>query len=710
MTTDRAPLPPLAIPVKWGHREAPGSYLTRLLATNDIPMGDAMRYVNKLCQHAAEPTAHATHLRDVIPVELGHRSPDLATLIRSRAQPLGSAPYPSPRYGCRLCSAGEVIRQVAHDSENLCLKHAGQMVWIGPGTVPDSQRILPFDRHIARAERLHRRYSAARRFNPDLTARTWEMTRDNARLSGWAHVDPVLSKLHQYDRPSWQVDARLALYPSTVALAQLLTDQRHLSIWLNPALSNRELRTLFTTALLDTGQYPCGIRDLVERMLVHLRPLRQRAATWDHNPTWRTAPWLWEQDLSTVDISDWGPAGPSSADPIDTRRCIDIAMYDMLPRNPLAIDEWDWQANGCASPWTAPPTLDAWYVCQTCHNRYQAPIRRRANGAACQICNDQQIVPGVNDLASRRPDIAAQWDPTPGVNSRTPEQVTPRSRRTMGWLCPRCGHRWRTSVVSRSNADDCKQCALLTRQDAQEPRAILRPGVNDLATLYPNLAAQWDPTPGVNAQKPQQLTAQSNRRIGWKCPTCTARWTAPVYGRVAGGGCPVCAGQRTLAGHNDLATHRPDLAQEWDDTPGANTKRPQQVSLRSNYEAAWVCRSCGARWDAKVFSRSLGRGCPYCVGVRVWPGHNDLASQRPDLAAEWATAPGKNTRTPNKVSLYSNYRATWCCQTCGQEWKSQVCARSRTRGSGCPTCRRKERGTRAEDTVMRATSSWPIEP
>ena len=31
------------------------------------------------------------------------------------------------------------------------------------------------------------------------------------------------------------------------------------------------------------------------------------------------------------------------------------------------------------------------------------------------------------------------------------------------------------------------------------------------------------------------------------------------YGR----GCPVCAGQQVLAGYNDLASKRPDLAKEW---------------------------------------------------------------------------------------------------------------------------------------------------
>ncbi len=244
MTPPRTPLPPLATPVKWGHREAPGPYLGRLLAANKVPASDAWRFMKALRDRASEPQGHDAHLLELMAAELGGRPIDLPTDIRGRAQPLGSAPYPTPRFGCRLCSSGEVIQQVAHDSENLCLTHPGQMVWIGPGTSPDTQRVLPYDPQTARAERLYRRYSANRRFNPDLTTRSWEMVRDNARLSRFANVHPVLSRLGLYDRESWKIDARLALYPATVALARLLSDQRHLSIWLNPALSHGELHAV----------------------------------------------------------------------------------------------------------------------------------------------------------------------------------------------------------------------------------------------------------------------------------------------------------------------------------------------------------------------------------------------------------------------------------------------------------------------------------
>lgn len=712
MKPDRTPLPPLASQVKWGHREAPGSFLIRLLAANLIDTRNAARYVARLCRQAPGIRGYAEYLRDAMAAELGGRSPELVAAIRSRSQPIASAPYPTPRYGCVLCSGGVRIRQVAHDAENLCLRHPGQLVWVGPGTDPSNQIIVRYDGQIAHAERLHRRYTAVRRFNPDLTARASEMVRDNARLSHWAELHPVLRHLPLEDRRAWETKARLALYPATVALAQILTDQRNLSTWLNPALSNQELRRLFAVSLLRTGQFPCGIRDLVERMLLHLRPLRDRAATWNDDDNWRDAPWLWQMQLAAVDPSTWHASRRAAPEPIDTGGCIDSDMYHLLPRNPLAIEEWDWQENGCATPWNAPATLEAWYICQSCNSRYQARTRQRARGSGCSNCHSPHLLPGVNDLKTRHPEIAAQWDPTPGANTLTPEQITQYSSEEMGWVCPEWGHQWRATVRARTYGGKCPHCERVRRVEERKGARVLQPGLNDLATLRPEIAAQWDAKPGMNTKTPHQVTTGSMHRAWWVCPNCTGRWIAPIRRRVAGSGCPYCAGKKVLLGHNDLATLRPTLAQEWDHTTGANGRGPEQVTVSSGYKAAWVCRICGARWNATVNSRTQGNGCPYCAGVQIWVGRNDLASQRPEVAAEWSKSRGTNSRTPTEVALNSHYRATWRCGTCGHQWTARVSERTRDNGSGCPACarRREPPSTNTPKPIPRQVQRWLREP
>lgn len=70
-------------------------------------------------------------------------------------------------------------------------------------------------------------------------------------------------------------------------------------------------------------------------------------------------------------------------------------------------------------------------------------------------------------------------------------------------------------------------------------------------------------------------------------------------------GCPVCAGQKIVAGINDLATLRPELAREalFDATT---------IAVRSGKKLPWKCAE-GHVWEAVVAARSVGVGCPFCA-------------------------------------------------------------------------------------------------
>lgn len=68
-------------------------------------------------------------------------------------------------------------------------------------------------------------------------------------------------------------------------------------------------------------------------------------------------------------------------------------------------------------------------------------------------------------------------------------------------------------------------------------------GFNDLATLAPEVAAQWYWT--LNGSlTPEQVTAGSRRKVWWECPYGHV-WKAAIYSRTGEqhSGCPVCAGK-----------------------------------------------------------------------------------------------------------------------------------------------------------------------
>ncbi len=127
-------------------------------------------------------------------------------------------------------------------------------------------------------------------------------------------------------------------------------------------------------------------------------------------------------------------------------------------------------------------------------------------------------------------------------------------------------------------------------------------------------------------------------------------------------------------------TAYPHLLAEWHPTKNGNLD-PTKITYGSNKKVWWVCRA-GHEWGSKVYSRAQsGNGCPHCSGRRPIPGETDLASQRPDLAAEWSP---NNDRGPGNVSVGSEYRAVWVCTEHSHEWVARV--NHRTSGTGCPVC------------------------
>ena len=67
-------------------------------------------------------------------------------------------------------------------------------------------------------------------------------------------------------------------------------------------------------------------------------------------------------------------------------------------------------------------------------------------------------------------------------------------------------------------------------------------GFNDLATLCPEIAAQWDPSLN-GALTPEMVMPGSHQKVWWRCPEGHV-WKAAVFSRTGKQkcGCPVCAG------------------------------------------------------------------------------------------------------------------------------------------------------------------------
>ena len=552
--------------VKWLHLESVESLTRRLLAANGID-SQALRLARApgLQEHRYRVDDHAVFIEGLAGRPAGHYE-----LLERFAQPDSALVYPE-RFLCRLCAGGKRVEQIPHDRENWCLRHPGQMVWVGPSTAPEAQLIVPFDRAIAKAERRFRRMVAAGRVDARLHARTWEMVRDNAwltRSNTWKSPLAEFSEDHE-------VRGRVALYPETVGIVALLSDRTNIERW--RTWHGDELRDDIAN-VLPPMQGPVEV--LVERIVLWLRPLRRKIRPTRINPL--NVP---------VDIID-------AAAIIDTS-----APYPIwVQRHPRAVAEWDWSRNDPGrDPWDASGvSRKAWWVCNEGHAWETSPLVRGAAKSGCPCCKGQSVWPGHTDLRSLHPQLAAEWDGTPGVNAGDPDHVSPKSGRHVTWRC-QVGHSWQASIASRlRGGHGCPFCS--------GRRAI--PGETDLATVNPEVAAEWDYERN-GGLSPHEFAAGSHKNMWWKCPRGHA-WQTTVKQRSRGDGCPYCSGRRAISGQTDLATLRPDLAAEWDPD---NELSPDQVAPFSNRRVDWRCNE-DHTWRTTVAHRSKGRSCPICRGRR----------------------------------------------------------------------------------------------
>lgn len=322
-----------------------------------------------------------------------------------------------------------------------------------------------------------------------------------------------------------------------------------------------------------------------------------------------------------------------------------------------------------------------WWKCEKGHE-WQAMVYTRAGaGSGCPYCTGKRAWPGENDLASQRPDLAAQWHPTKN-NGVTPADIPLGSHHMAWWVCDK-GHEWRAMVKSRAiNGTGCPVCA----------NRVLLLGVNDLATTHPDLAHQWHPEKN-GSLTPFDLVAGSHRKVWWICDKGHA-WQAMVLSRVSGGaGCPVCAGKVVIPGENDLASQIPDIAAQWHPTRNGSLA-PEKLTACSNKRVWWRC-DLGHEYQASVGARTVnGSGCPYCAGKKVLAGFNDLATLEPLVAAQWH--PTMNgTLTAEMVTTGAHRKVWWECSS-GHVWKSMIYSRAGPRKNGCPVCAGRVKADRQE--------------
>ena len=280
-----------------------------------------------------------------------------------------------------------------------------------------------------------------------------------------------------------------------------------------------------------------------------------------------------------------------------------------------------------------------------------------------------------DSIAKLYPELIKEWHPTKN-GYLTPYDCKVGSSYKVWWKCPTCGYEWQASIIKRTKEKHgCLNCS------KQAPLI----GVNDLATLYPEVAKEWHPTKNGEIT-PSDIRPMSNRKYWWVCSKCGHEWLASANSRIhLKSGCPACVGRVPNIGENDLFTACPHLKDEWDFELNKDINL-SQTPKGSHLRVWWKCSKCGHKWQTSIRRRVEGSKCPCCVNRVVKKGYNDLATTHPNIAIDW-NVERNGSLTPEMIAAGSNKKVWWKCHKCGCEWETSPSKRTvKTNPTGCPIC------------------------
>lgn len=277
-------------------------------------------------------------------------------------------------------------------------------------------------------------------------------------------------------------------------------------------------------------------------------------------------------------------------------------------------------------------------------------------------------------LSEENPELAKEWHPTKN-GDRTPKNTGIGSSYKAWWFYPyddpktgkHFDFEWQARVDNRhyQRLQGKGGCPFLSNE-------MVWTGYNDLATIFPDIAAEWDYEKNKE-DTPETIAPWSNKKRWWSIDykkkngeIIRLSWDAPVCDRAQGKGCPyigLCP-KRVLVGFNDLESQYPELAKQWSPK---NTKKPSEVMKGCNKKFWWRCeyydeRSGGTfifEWEtAPLHRNSDGSDCPFLANKKVCIGYNDLASLFPEIAAEWDYE-RNGKETPETVTYASQKKYYW---------------------------------------------------
>lgn len=350
--------------------------------------------------------------------------------------------------------------------------------------------------------------------------------------------------------------------------------------------------------------------------------------------------------------------------PYCTNQKILAGYNDLATENPDLASEWNYEKNELnPNEIGSKSKKSVWWKCENGHE-WQQVIEVRNRGIGCPYCNGKKITKGENDLLSKYPRIAKEWDYI--KNDKKPDEVFPSSSKMFWWICPK-GHSYKQTAGNRIQNHGCPICSKERVTSFQEKIVfyyvkkyfpstidnykIKELGKREIDIFVPsiNVGIEYDGgyyhiDPNNDLEKDKicdNLGIKLYRIRDNKCAKINS--TSICYYRknkstedltkiiiellndlgVEKADIDIDRDLDSIYNEiehatkkESLATKYPEIAKEWNYERNGNFK-PEHIAPKSSKKVWWKCSKCGYEWLTNPNNRSRGQGCPQCYKERT---------------------------------------------------------------------------------------------
>ena len=463
----------------------------------------------------------------------------------------------------------------------------------------------------------------------------------------------------------------------------------------------------------------------------------------------------WSARISSRAINGNGCSVCGHKSAMETR-LVALANHNLLLDYPEIASEWDYEKNKPKTPkqFSKGSHESVYWKCPKGHPSYKARIANRIyKGDGCPICGGRKLLAGFNDLGTKYPILATQWDYEKNFPVK-PQDVFSRENKRYWWICPICNESYLATLANRTAGKNHKKCS--QKGTSFPEQAIyfyvkqLFPEAQNRDTSYgfemdiyipsQNVAIEFD---GVRYHKdiaalskdnnkdklcekngitlyrlrdPRLLNTNSAIRIDCiddgrkeklndpiKKLLCYLNPNNDVRVDVVSDYYTILSASLTILEQNSILVTHPELVAEWHPTFNLPLT-PNKVTSGMGIKVWWKCNKCGNDYQAFVYSRKAGNGCPKCaIDVRSAAKtsaalkKNSLVEKYPELVEEISIEdnPGIDVA---RLAAGSKKHIVWQCKKCGNKWSAAI--NHRTNGVGCPRCARQKTTNAAKRAVI----------